>query len=113
MQVMVYFKVLLPSLERPRPCDSLGLVLCANEMHICCYTGNLFFQDFTSFTSVNRLKTWDRRFAALKAFPNVLITPHSAFLTNEALQNIANSTVVNIEQFCDGEEITNEVRPIK
>lgn len=74
--------------------------------------GNLFFQDFTSHTPVNRLKYWDRRFAALKAFPNVVITPHSAFLTQEALQNIADTTVANIHAFSRGEELANEVRPL-
>lgn len=73
--------------------------------------GNLFFEDFTVNTSNARLKHWDRRFASLKVYPNVLITPHSAFLTNEALQSIASTTMANIRQYCAGEELTNEVKP--
>lgn len=38
-----------------------------------------------------------RKFQLLKTFPNVLITPHSAFLTREALANIAAATVANLQ----------------
>lgn len=74
--------------------------------------GNLFFKDFTKFTSPKRMLTWDRKFNTLKSFPNVLITPHSAFLTHEALQNIATTTIENLKEFAMGEALTNEVRPL-
>lgn len=35
----------------------------------------------------------------LMTFKNVLITPHQAFLTNEALQQIANQTIKNLDQW--------------
>lgn len=38
-----------------------------------------------------------RKFQLLKSFPNVLISPHSAFLTTEALANIAATTVQNLK----------------
>jgi len=38
-----------------------------------------------------------RKFQLLKSFPNVLISPHSAFLTHEALANIADTTVANLQ----------------
>ena len=38
-----------------------------------------------------------RKFQLLKSFPNVLISPHSAFLTSEALANIAATTVQNLK----------------
>lgn len=43
------------------------------------------------------------------SLPNVLITSHQAFLTNEALKNIAECTVDNIIDFFDGKELKNEV----
>ena len=49
-----------------------------------------------------RMEAWDDEFKLLKSFPNVLITPHSAFLTREALANIANSTVANVLSFAEG-----------
>lgn len=45
----------------------------------------------------------DDTLARLLTFPNVLITAHQAFLTTEALGEIANSTVENLRRFRDGE----------
>lgn len=42
-----------------------------------------------------------------------MVTPHSAFLTHEALANIASTTVDNIEQFLKGQPLTNELRAPK
>lgn len=64
--------------------------------------GSLFFKDFTVFKPQMRLQSWDKQFAGLKVFPNVLITPHSAFLTNEALRNISDTTIANIKEFASG-----------
>src|SRR5690606_13992458 len=47
--------------------------------------------------------------ARLLTFPNVLITSHQAFLTREALNNIAFTTLDNIRQFEKG-CLQNEVR---
>lgn len=47
--------------------------------------------------------------ARLLTFPNVLITSHQAFLTNEALLNIATTTLKNISEFEQGKKLTNEV----
>jgi D-lactate dehydrogenase len=41
----------------------------------------------------------------------VLITPHSAFLTHEALANIASTTISNLEEFLSGQQLTNELKP--
>ena len=62
----------------------------------------IFFKDFSSSSMSKRMEAWDDEFKLLKAFPNVLITPHSAFLTREALANIANSTVANVLSFAEG-----------
>lgn len=41
----------------------------------------------------------DTLFQKLRLSPNVLITGHQAFLTNEALSNIAETTINNLTQF--------------
>jgi D-lactate dehydrogenase len=41
--------------------------------------------------------------------PNVIVTSHQAFLTNEALQNIAETTVENILQFTKTGQCPNEI----
>lgn len=47
--------------------------------------------------------------ARLLTFPNVLVTSHQAFFTREALQNIAETTLTNLDEFFGGETMTNEV----
>lgn len=47
--------------------------------------------------------------ARLMTFPNVLITAHQAFLTNEALYNIVDTTLKNIYEFQKGLPLSNEV----
>lgn len=45
----------------------------------------------------------------LLTFPNVLLTSHQAFLTKEALSNIAHDTLQNILDFEQGKRLINQV----
>ncbi|MEM6963529.1 MAG: 2-hydroxyacid dehydrogenase [Bacteroidota bacterium] len=63
----------------------------------------LFFRDLSE-----RIIT-DDQIMRLMAFPNVLVTAHQGFLTNEALENIANITLENISDFEKGKSLENEV----
>jgi D-lactate dehydrogenase len=47
--------------------------------------------------------------ARLLSMPNVIVTSHQAFLTREALANIADTTVKNIHAFFEGSELENEI----
>jgi len=51
----------------------------------------------------------DDTLARLLTFPNVLMTSHQAFLTTEALSNIARTTLKNISDFEAGASLENEV----
>jgi D-lactate dehydrogenase len=51
----------------------------------------------------------DDQFARLLTFPNVLITAHQAFLTNEALAAIASTTVDNVVTVLGGAQSPNQV----
>ncbi len=51
----------------------------------------------------------DDTLARLLTFNNVLITSHQAFLTQNALKNIADTTLQNIEAFHQNQQIPNEV----
>lgn len=51
----------------------------------------------------------DDTLAILLSLPNVLVTSHQAFLTEEALANIAETTVQNIQDFFNTGKCTNEV----
>lgn len=64
----------------------------------------LFYEDMSAETDR------DEKLAMLLSMPNVLITSHQAFLTNEALENIASVTLDNVKSFFDGEELKNEVK---
>lgn len=59
--------------------------------------GDLFYEDFSGHI------IQDDKLVRLIAMPNVIVTSHQAFLTNEALDNIANTTVSNIRKFFAGE----------
>jgi len=75
---------------------ALGLDVYEEEEH-------LFFDDH----SEDILQ--DDVFARLLTFPNVLITGHQAFFTEEALQNIATTTFEGIDAFEVGAPCSNEV----
>ncbi len=47
--------------------------------------------------------------ARLLTFPNVLITSHQAFLTEDALKNIADTTLNNLKNYFEDGRLTNEI----
>lgn len=51
----------------------------------------------------------DDTIARLMSFPNVLITAHQGFFTQEALDQIALTTLDNIRRFMEGETLANEI----
>ena len=63
----------------------------------------LFFEDYSS-TIIQ-----DDVLSLLVSLPNVIMTSHQAFLTDEALQKIAEVTLFNLKQFFDGEALQNSV----
>ena len=52
----------------------------------------------------------DYVFTRLLTFPNVIVTAHQAFLTTEALNAIAETTLASVSAFAAGEPLVNEVR---
>lgn len=64
---------------------------------------DVFFQDFSGHIIA------DDTLARLISMPNVIVTSHQAFLTEEALSNIAETTVSNIIACHKGEECANEL----
>ena len=63
----------------------------------------LFFED-----NSDKIVT-DEVISLLVSRPNVIITSHQAFLTEEALRNIAEVTLQNFEDFLQGRELVNRV----
>ncbi|HSC86576.1 MAG TPA: 2-hydroxyacid dehydrogenase [Polyangiaceae bacterium] len=64
----------------------------------------IFFQDLS-----NKVLQ-DDILARLLSFPNVLVTSHQAFMTVEALSNIAHVTLENVRAFESGQALVNEVK---
>jgi len=48
--------------------------------------------------------------ARLLSFNNVIVTSHQAFFTQEALANIASTTLQNMQDYIDGKTLENEVK---
>ena len=65
--------------------------------------GEYFFEDHSNYVID------DDTLARLLSFNNVIVTSHQAFFTKEAMENIADTTLQNIKDFVDGEELVNEV----
>jgi D-lactate dehydrogenase len=65
---------------------------------------DLFFEDLS-----DRVIT-DDVFSRLLTFPNVVITGHQAFFTEEALEHIATTTLANLTAAEAGAHLDNEVR---
>lgn len=63
----------------------------------------LFFEDFSN-TIIK-----DDVLSRLISMPNVIVTSHQAFFTTEALENIARTTLENLRQYFDGQELKNEI----
>ncbi|MNK98215.1 D-lactate dehydrogenase [compost metagenome] len=63
----------------------------------------VFFSDLSE-AGIN-----DDLLARLITFPKVLITSHQGFLTNEALTNIAHTTIENITAFAAGKKTQTEI----
>ncbi len=62
-----------------------------------------FYQDFSNDIIEDDI------LALLVSMSNVIVTSHQAFLTNEALMNIAETTIQNINDFEEGKELYNLV----
>jgi D-lactate dehydrogenase len=65
---------------------------------------NVFFKDLSDEV------VQDDVLMRLMTFPNVLITSHQAFLTEEALEQIAGTTIGNLDAYAAGDHLANLVK---
>ncbi|MBL8414630.1 MAG: 2-hydroxyacid dehydrogenase [Propionivibrio sp.] len=65
---------------------------------------DLFFRDLSS-TVVS-----DDMFQRLLSFPNVIVTGHQAFFTEEAITTICETTINSFTEFATGQALSNEIR---
>ena len=64
---------------------------------------NIFFKDYSAEI------IQDEILLELISMPNVIVTSHQAYLTNEALNNIASTTMFNVKEFLDNGYGDNEL----
>lgn len=64
---------------------------------------NYFFEDRSNIVMDDDI------LARLLSFNNVIVTSHQAFFTQEALENIAETTLQNIQDFAENKPLINEV----
>lgn len=64
---------------------------------------DFFFEDFSGHILEDDI------LARLISMPNVIVTSHQAFLTEEALSNIAQTTVENLKSFFENKQCQNEL----
>lgn len=64
---------------------------------------DFFFEDFSG------MIIKDDILSLLVSKPNVLLTSHQAFLTNEALENISRTTISNLDEYFQDKTLENEV----
>ena len=64
---------------------------------------DLFFRDLSS-TVIS-----DDIFQRLLSFPNVIVTGHQAFFTEEAISTICETTINSVTEFATGQPLSNEI----
>ena len=67
-------------------------------------------EDGLFFDDLSNVVIQDDVFSRLLTFPNVLVTGHQAFFTEEALRSIAATTIANFDAFDTGTKSGNELR---
>lgn len=65
--------------------------------------GAYFYEDYSDSIMTDEI------LARLLSFNNVIVTSHQAFFTEEAMSNIAHTTMDNIKDFFEGKTLQNEV----
>ncbi|KAL1507891.1 hypothetical protein AB1Y20_007497 [Prymnesium parvum] len=95
---------------KSRQIGSLGMDVYENE-------AGVFFIDQSTMSDdqpgASIPEGYDTMLGSLMAHPNVLVTPHMAFLTQDAIEKIASVTVENLKEFINGGPCGNKVLPPK
>jgi D-lactate dehydrogenase len=102
--------VLLINTARGAVVDTRDLIKALKENLIAGYAADVYENEKGIFFKDNSKKgISDDNLKTLLSFKNVLITPHQAFITKEALSNIAEITFANINCWARGESCENEL----
>lgn len=102
---------LIVNTSRGQLIDSEALLSALNEKRIGGAALDVYEEESGLFFEDNSDKiVTDEVLSLLVSRPNVLITSHQAFLTEEALRGIAEVTLQNFDDYLSGKELKNEVK---
>ncbi len=103
--------VLIVNTSRGRLIDTEALLAALNEKRIGGAALDVYEEESGLFFEDNSDKiVTDEVISMLVSRPNVIITSHQAFFTEEALSNIAQVTLENFDDYLSGNELKNEVK---
>lgn len=103
--------VLIVNTSRGRLIDTEALLAALNEKRIGGAALDVYEEESGLFFEDNSDKiVTDEVISLLVSRPNVIITSHQAFFTEEALSNIAQITLENFDDYLSGNELKNEVK---
>ncbi len=103
--------VLIVNTSRGRLIDTEALLSALNEKRIGGAALDVYEEESGLFFEDNSDKiVTDEVISLLVSRPNVIITSHQAFFTEEALSNIAQITLENFDDYLSGNELKNEVK---
>ena len=105
---------LIVNTSRGKLIDSEALLRALNEKRIGGAALDVYEEESDLFFKDNSDSiVTDEVLSILVSRPNVLLTSHQAFLTEEALKGIAEVTLGNLDDFFAGRELKNEVKVAK
>lgn len=108
---MMKKSALIVNTSRGRLIDTEALLAALNEKRIGGAALDVYEEESGLFFEDNSDKiVTDEVISMLVSRPNVIITSHQAFLTDEALRNIAEVTLKNFDDFLHGRPLENEVK---
>ncbi len=90
--------------------DTKALTYALEKKYIAGYCADVYEKEKGIFFKDNSKRgIEDDQLKKLLSLPNVLLTPHQAFMTPEALANIAKTTFENIDSWMEGKACENEL----
>ena len=102
--------VVLINTSRGAIVNTKDLIKTLEEGNIAGYCTDVYEKEKGIFFSDNSKKgIGDGQLKKLLSFSNVLLTPHQAYMTHEALTNIANTTFENLASWEEGHKCKNEL----
>ena len=100
--------VMLINTGRGRLIDTPALIECLKNRKVG-YAGLDVYEEAVLSENLSDAGLDDDVLARLLSFPNVLVTSHQGFFTQEALEQIARTTLENISAYLSGGPLINEV----